>query len=79
MRKLWVSVGGQLDAEKAEALARDFRDELAGEYANAQAEWSAIDHDLMEWAVPAIGGALAATGGFFTGAYSLAIPGLGSP
>ena len=59
-------------------LARDFRDELAGEYANAQAEWSAIDRDLMKWAiVPAIGGALAAAGGLITGHLNVAIPGAG--
>jgi hypothetical protein len=77
MRKLWGSVGGELDLSKAEMLARDFRDELAGEYAKAQAEWSAIDRDLMKWAVPAIGGAIAAAGGLATGLYSLAIPGAG--
>jgi hypothetical protein len=77
MRKLWESVGGELDLNKAETLARDFRDELTGEYAKAQAEWAAIDRDLMKWAVPAIGGVIAAAGGLATGLYSLAIPGAG--
>jgi hypothetical protein len=77
MRRLWGSVGGELDLSKAETLARDFRDELTGEYAKAQAEWAAIDRDLMKWAVPAIGGALAAAGSLATGHYSLALPGAG--
>ena len=77
MRKLWESVGGELDLSKAEMLARDFRDELAGEYAKAESEWATIDRDLMKWAVPAIGGVIAAAGGLATGHYSLAIPGAG--
>jgi hypothetical protein len=77
MRKLWGTVGGELDPSKAEMLARDFRDELAGEYAKAQAEWAAIDRDLMKWAVPAIGGVIAAAGGLAAGLYNVVIPGAG--
>lgn len=50
---------------------------MTGEYAKAQAEWAAIDRHLMKWAVPAIGGVIAAAGGLATGLYSLAIPGAG--
>lgn len=77
MRRLWESVGGEPDLNKAEMLARDFCDELAGEYGKAQSEWAAIDRDLMKWAVPAIGGAIAAAGGLATGLYNIAIPGAG--
>jgi hypothetical protein len=79
MRKLWGSVGGELDSGKAKALARDFRDELAGEYAKAEAESSAIDRDLMKWAVPAIGGAIAAAGGFVRALIRLRFQEPGSP
>jgi hypothetical protein len=75
MRKLWQSVGGELDLTRAEMLARDFRDELSDEYAKAQADWDAIDRDLMKW--PTITGAIAAAGSVATGHYSLAIPGAG--
>ncbi len=77
LRRLWQTVNGDTDISRSEMLARDFRDELAGEYAKAQAEWSAIDRDLMKWAVPAIGGALAAAGGLITGHLNVAIPGAG--
>jgi hypothetical protein len=77
LRRLWETVNGDMDITRSEMLARDFRDELAGEYAKAQAEWSAIDRDLMKWAVPAIGGALAAGGGLITGHLNVAIPGAG--
>jgi len=62
-------VGGELDLAKAEPLARDFRDELTQIYSQAQAEWSAIDRDLLKWAVPTLGGA------FVTGIFSPAIGG----
>jgi hypothetical protein len=58
LRKLWTTVGGEVDLAKAEPLARDFRDELTQAYSEAQAEWGAIDRDLLKWAVPAFGGAL---------------------
>jgi hypothetical protein len=59
LRKLWSTVGGELDPAKAEPLARDFRDELTQAYSEAQAEWSTIDRDLVKWAIPTLGGALA--------------------
>jgi hypothetical protein len=59
LRKLWSTVGGELDPAKAEPLARDFRDELRQAYSQAQAEWSAIDRDLLKWAIPTLGVALA--------------------
>jgi hypothetical protein len=77
LRKLWTTVGGEVDLAKAEPLARDFRDELTQAYSEAQAEWSAIDRDLLKWAAPTVGGALV------TGAFSpiiaggLAVAGLG--
>jgi hypothetical protein len=46
-------------AAKAEKCARDFKDELAGEYDKAKAEWDSIDRKLMKWAIPAIAGHLA--------------------
>jgi hypothetical protein len=76
MRKLWKSVDGNPDPTKIETLARDFKDELEGEYAKAQADWSAIDRDLVKWAVPAIGGIISTVAGIVTGHYALA---LGSP
>lgn len=77
LRKLWTTVGGEVDLAKAEPLARDFRDELTQAYSEAQADWSAIDRDLLKWAVPTVGAALV------TGAFSpiiaggLAVAGLG--
>ena len=77
LRKLWSAIGGELDPAKSEPLARDFRDELTQAYSEAQAEWGAIDRDLLKWAVPTVGGALV------TGAFSpiiaggLAVAGLG--
>lgn len=69
LRKLWTTVGGALDLAKAEPLARDFRDELTQAYSEAQAEWGAIDRDLLKWAVPTVGGSLV------TGIFSPAIGG----
>jgi kynureninase len=68
MRKLWNVVGGEPDANKSEALARDFRDELTQAHNQAKSEWDAIDRDLLKWAIPTLGGALA------SGAFSLALP-----
>ena len=69
LRKLWTTVGGALDLAKAEPLARDFRGELTQAYSEAQAEWGAIDRDLLKWAVPTVGGSLV------TGIFSPAIGG----
>jgi hypothetical protein len=77
MRKIWKSVGGDMDPSKSETLARDFRDELVDEYDKAKAEWLAIDRDLMKWAVPAIGGTITAVAAMATGHFGLAIPGGG--
>ena len=60
LRKLWTTVGGEIDLAKAEPLARDFRDELTQAYSEAQAEWSGIDRDLLKWAAPTVGAGLAA-------------------
>jgi hypothetical protein len=68
MRKLWAVVGGEPDVNKSEALARDFRDELTQAHNQAKSEWDAIDRDLLKWAIPTLGGALA------SGAFSLALP-----
>jgi hypothetical protein len=68
MRHLWSTVGGEPDPSKSEVLARDFRDELTQAFNSAQADWEAIDRELLKWAVPTIGGAVA------SGAFSLALP-----
>ena len=60
LRRLWGTVGGELDPAKAETLARDFQDELTQAYSEAQAEWGSIDRDLLKWAMPTMGGAQAA-------------------
>jgi len=77
LRRLWGTVGGELDLAKAEPLARDFRDELTQAYSQAQAEWVAIDRELLKWAVPTVGGALVT--GIFSPliAGGLAVAGLG--
>jgi hypothetical protein len=77
MRRLWDTVDGEPDPAKSESLARDFKDELAGEYAKAQGEWSEIGRDLMKWAIPAIAGTIQAAGAILTGHYGLAVPGGG--
>jgi hypothetical protein len=77
LRRLWSSVGGELDSAKSESMARDFRDELIQAYHEAEAEWGAIDRDLVKWAAPTVGAALV------TGVFSpliaggLAVAGLG--
>jgi hypothetical protein len=68
MRRLWNVVGGDPDPSKSEALARDFRDELTQAFEQAQSEWDAIDRELLKWAVPTLGGAIA------SGSFSLALP-----
>src|ERR1700730_10025291 len=59
LRRVWAAVGGEADISRAEPQARDFRDELSQAYSEAQAEWIAIDRDLLKWAVPTVAGALA--------------------
>jgi hypothetical protein len=77
LRKLWATIGGEPNLSKAEPLARDFRDELTQAHRQAQAEWGQIDRDLLKWAVPTVGGALAS--GTFSPLFSvgLAVAGLG--
>ena len=60
LRKLWNAVGGEPDPTRSEALARDFGDELAGAYQQAQSEWASIDRDLVKWASATAAGAMAA-------------------
>ena len=48
LRRLWNTVGGELDIAKAEPLARDFRDELTQAFSEAQAEWGAIERDFAQ-------------------------------
>lgn len=60
MRKVWTAVGGDTDPAKSEALARDFRDELTQAFNDAQADWNAIDRDLVKWTGTALSGAVAA-------------------
>jgi hypothetical protein len=74
LRKIWTTVEGDIDLSKAEMYASDFKDELAGEYDKAKAEWESIDRKLMNWAVPAIAGALGAIGSVVTGHLGLSIP-----
>jgi hypothetical protein len=63
LRRVWRAVEGEGGA-KSEAAARDFGDELTQAYREAEAEWSAIDRDIMKWAVPKLGGAALAGGNF---------------
>ena len=76
-RRLWKTVGGDLDLTKAEGVARDFSDELKDEYAKAKADWDAIDRDLLKWGVPAFAGLAVGVGGLVTGHYQVALPGGG--
>ncbi len=71
LRRLWAAVGGTPDLNKAQSLARDFGDELTGEYHKAEAEWGQIDRDLLKQ----FGATL--LGGMITGSFSLHIPTLG--
>jgi hypothetical protein len=69
MRKLWDAVGGEPDASKSEALARDFGDELTGAFRAAQSEWDAIDRELVKWATGKAAVAMAA--GVFSPAFAM--------
>jgi hypothetical protein len=70
LRKLWHTVEGNLDKARSEAVARDFRDELTQAYHEAEADWNAIDRDLLKWAVPKLGGA-ALVGGAFSPSFAV--------
>lgn len=74
LRKVWTTVGGDIDLAKAEMFALDFKDELAGEYDKAKSDWASIDRELMKWAVPAIAGIVGAAGAIATGHLGLALP-----
>lgn len=78
LRKLWETLGGEPDLSRSEALARDFRDELAGEFRKAQAEWDTIDRGLVNWATATFACAMA-TGAFLpvVAAGGFGVPGLG--
>ena len=71
LRRLWSTVGGTPDINRAESLARDFGDELTDEYHKAEAEWAQIDRDLLKQ----FGATVA--GGLVAGAFSPHIPTLG--
>lgn len=71
LRRLWNTVGGQPDPTKIESIARDFRDELTNEYHKAEADWRAIDRELLTWAGPSLGAAIV------SGGLNLAIPAFG--
>jgi hypothetical protein len=58
LRKVWNTVGGEPDLAKSQSFARDFRDELTQTYNEAQADWRAIDSDLLKWSIPKMAGGL---------------------
>jgi hypothetical protein len=75
LRKIWTTVGGDIELAKAELLALDFKDELAAEYDKAKADWDSIDRSLMKWAMPAIAASvLGSLGAVSTGHLGLTIP-----
>ena len=71
LRKIWNSVGGEPDLGKSESLARDFRDELTQTYNESEAEWGAIDRDLVKYGGATVAGAIA------MGKMSLGLPAAG--
>jgi hypothetical protein len=71
LRKIWNSVGGEPDLGKSESLARDFRDELTQTYNESEAEWDAIDRDLVKYGGATVAGAIA------MGKMSLGLPAAG--
>jgi hypothetical protein len=77
LRKIWTTVGDEIDLAKAEMQAVDFKDELAAEYDKAKADWNSIDRELMKWAAPAIAGVFGSFGGIATGHLGLALPSAG--
>jgi hypothetical protein len=74
LRKVWKTVDGDVDPNKAEKYALDFKDELTAEYDKAKADWASIDRDLMKWAIPAIAGLMGSVGAIATGHLGLAVP-----
>ncbi len=71
LRRLWSTIGGTPDINKAPSLARAFGDELTDEYHKAEAEWGEIDRDLVKQFGATV------VGGLTAGAFSLHIPTLG--
>jgi len=81
LRKLWNTVGGDIDPLKIDSLARDFKDELIDEYRKAQAEWSEIDRELLMWAASSAAAAVGAAGAtqqIIPGGMSVVFPLIGS-
>ena len=76
LRKVWNAVEGSPDPANADALARDFSDELTQSYQDAKKESSEIDIDLLKWVGGGgvIAGAGAAASALTTGGLSLALP-----
>lgn len=76
LRKVWNTIGGSPDPTKADALAREFSDELTQSYAEAKREWAEIDLDLLKWVGGGglIAGAGVAATALATGGLSLALP-----
>jgi hypothetical protein len=71
LRRLWKEVGGEPDVNKAQGLARDFGDELTGEYQKAVADWDEIDRSLIkQFGTTVVGGVSA----IVTGALNFQIP-----
>ncbi len=79
LRKVWNAVGGSPDPANADALARDFSDELTQSHQDAKREWSEIDIDLLKWVGGGgvIAGAGVAVSALTTGGLSLALPATG--
>ena len=68
LRRIWRAVEGDGGA-KSDATARDFGDELIRRTGRQKHEWSAIERDMMKWAVPKLGGA--ASPGLFSIAFEV--------
>ena len=68
LKKIWNAIDGDPDPAKSDNLAREFRDELTQTFNESEAEWKAIDRDLLKWGIPKLGGALAA--GIFSPAFA---------
>ncbi|MGO8758694.1 MAG: hypothetical protein ACLQG3_11275 [Terracidiphilus sp.] len=79
LRKVWNAIEGSPDPTKAEALARDFSEELTQSYQDAKKEWSEIDIELLKWVGGGglVVGAGAAASALATGGLSLALPAAG--
>ena len=71
LRRIWTAASSTASHGDLEEQARDFKDELAGEYEKAKADWTRIDRDLLLTSGTAVAGGVAA------GALSLAFPMLG--